>query len=82
MKRARRRLGVASDSSARPMGSIAEKKIPEMPRNQASMSKSVAKAAHSESDPKPSRHSPRTGLRPILSASGGMMNAPIAMPIC
>ena len=61
---------------------MAEKKIPEMPRSQASIVKEVDQAAHSESEPNTSRQSPSTGLRPMRSASGGMMKAPMAMPIC
>ncbi len=35
MNAARQRLGVISDRSARPIGSMAEKKIPEIPRTHA-----------------------------------------------
>lgn len=82
MNSARRRLGVLSDKSARPIGSMAEKKIPEIPRSQASMAKLAEKAAQKVSKPTMVRHIARTGLRPMRSASGGSRKAPTAIPIC
>jgi|GEM_PF-5131295 len=82
MNDALRRRGVISASSASATGSMAEKKIPEMPRSQAIITGEVDHAAHSVSTPKVSSPIPRTGRRPIRSASGGITIAPANIPTC
>src|SRR6187397_1111019 len=72
MNEARRRRGVISDRNAKLIGSIAEKKIPEIPRSQAIIVVEVDHAAQNDSTPNTTRHSASTGLRPTRSASGGM----------
>ena len=80
MKKARHLRGVISDSSASPIGSIAEKKIPDSPRRIAMWVTVCAQTATIERTPKQNAQSASTGRRPMRSASGGIAKAPTAMP--